>query len=87
MLADVSSVESLYNVAVDLARLNSQQVRALLEAYQPFSRIAKPDPAKTPQRRHSPCFVDGFYGSDQDADGLDAAVAFTDDDYLADDSK
>ncbi|CAH8497419.1 unnamed protein product [Dicrocoelium dendriticum] len=34
MLADVSSVENLYNVVVDLAGLNSRQVGWLLSAYQ-----------------------------------------------------
>ncbi|TPP59576.1 Afadin [Fasciola gigantica] len=33
MLADVSSVESLYNVTVDLVGLNSRQVRMLLENF------------------------------------------------------
>lgn len=38
MLADVSSVESLYNVTVDLVGLNSRQVRVLLENFvQPVS--------------------------------------------------
>ncbi|CAL8085351.1 unnamed protein product [Calicophoron daubneyi] len=33
MLADMTSVESLYNVAVDLIGLNSRQIRALLENF------------------------------------------------------
>ncbi|TGZ62899.1 hypothetical protein CRM22_007163 [Opisthorchis felineus] len=38
MLADMSSVEGIYNVAVDLVGLNSRQVRALLQGYRSDGR-------------------------------------------------
>ncbi|BHF75863.1 Myeloid lymphoid or mixed-lineage leukemia (trithorax, ) [Sparganum proliferum] len=47
MQANVGSVETLYNIAVDLDRLNSVQVRHLLETYRPKFRTPLQLPCHT----------------------------------------
>ncbi|KAL5106475.1 Afadin [Taenia crassiceps] len=59
MQADTTTVEGLYNTAVDLDRLNSTQVRFLLRAYRPsYARpllhLASPDTASDTASEHIP---------------------------------
>ncbi|KAL5962223.1 Afadin [Taenia solium] len=59
MQADTTTVEGLYNTAVDLDRLNSTQVRFLLRAYRPsYARplvhLASPDASSDTASEHIP---------------------------------